>query len=145
MIDEVIVWSSFTSTSINQAYVIKHFMQDEDSILFEIALHSGDVAISIQEYSAVPSESEILIAASTGFRIDEVEYIDCEMEESDDSKIVRIPMVKLSYVRSWSEFNIDEGPPTVLIEGDAICNNEERKQEKEKTKEMDKILSGFFI
>jgi hypothetical protein len=120
MIDEVIVWSSFTSTSTDQRYVIKHFIQDEDSILFEIALHPGNVAVCIRDYSVFRGESEILIAASTGFKIDGVEYIDVEIENPDGLSDVRIPMVKLSYFRSWSDFNIDECPPTVLIEGDSM-------------------------
>jgi hypothetical protein len=42
MIDEVIVWLIFTSTSTHRECVIKRFMKDEESILFEIALHPGD-------------------------------------------------------------------------------------------------------
>jgi hypothetical protein len=120
MIDEVIVWSGFTSTSTNRAYVIKKFLKDEDSILFEITLHPGDVAISISEYSVNPSESEILIAASTGFKIKGVEYIDVELQNSDCLSVVTIPLVKLSYFLSWSDFNIDEVPPAVLVEDDGM-------------------------
>jgi hypothetical protein len=120
MINEVIVWSSFTSTSTNRAYVINHFIKNEDSILFEIALHPGNVAVSIKQYSAIPSESEILIAASTGFKIEGVEYIELEIQKSDSLSVVMIPLVKLSYFLSWSDFNIDEQPLTVLVEGDAI-------------------------
>jgi hypothetical protein len=107
MIDEVIVWSGFTSTSTNRVYVIHNFMKGKDSILFEIELHPGDVAICISEYSAIPSESEILIAASTGFKIEGVEYIDVELHNSDCLSVVTIPLVKLSYFLSWSDFDID--------------------------------------
>jgi hypothetical protein len=115
MIDEVIVWLGFTSTSLDRDYVINHFMKDEDSILFEIILHPGDIAACIEDYSAVASESEILIAASTGFRVEGVEYADFEKTESDDWSTVTIPVVKLSYFLSWSDFNIDDSPHTILI------------------------------
>jgi hypothetical protein len=120
MIDEVIVWSGFTSTSTNRAYVIHHFIENEDSILFEIALYIGNVAIYMRNYSVFPSESEILIAASTGFRIDGVEYLDIEVQGSDCLRIVQIPVVKMSYFLSWFDFDIDECPPTVLVEDNAM-------------------------
>jgi hypothetical protein len=72
MIDEVIVWSGFTSTSTNRAYVMRQFIKDEDSILFEIALHPGDVAVSMRQYSVILLESEILIAASLGSKSKEL-------------------------------------------------------------------------
>jgi hypothetical protein len=65
MIDEVIVWSSFTSTSTDRDHVIEHFVKNGDGILLEIALHPGNAAISIEEHSVHQLESEILIAAST--------------------------------------------------------------------------------
>jgi hypothetical protein len=95
-------------------------MKDKDSILFEIALHPGNVAICIADHSVRPSESQILIAASTGFKIEGVEYIDVEMQSSDCSKVVTIPVVKMSYFLSWSDFDIDECPPRSLIESDSI-------------------------
>jgi hypothetical protein len=103
MIDDVIVWSGFTSTSTNRAYVIRHFLKNEDSIPFEIALHPGNVAIDVKKHSIYRVESEILIPASTGFKIDTVEYIDLGMPESDDLNTVRIPMVKMSYFLSWTQ------------------------------------------
>jgi hypothetical protein len=120
MIDEVIVWSGFTSTSTNRNYVIGQFIKNEDSILFEIVLHPGNVAICISEYSAIPSESAVLIAASTGFKIHEVEYVDLEMSASDNLSPVRIPVVKISYFLSWSNFDIDTCPPRILIEGNPM-------------------------
>jgi hypothetical protein len=120
MIDEVIVWSGFTSTSTDRDYVINHYITNEDSILFEIALHPGNVAISIQDYSDFPSESEILIAASTGFKVEGVEYIDVEIRQSDSLKVMRIPLVKLNYWLSWSDFDINQYPSTVLIEGNEM-------------------------
>jgi hypothetical protein len=47
MIGEVIVWSSFTSTSMKQESVIENYIAVEDSILFEILLHRGDAAACI--------------------------------------------------------------------------------------------------
>jgi hypothetical protein len=127
MIDEVIIWSGFTSTSTDRDSVIKGFIKNEDSILFEIALHPGNVAICIADHSVIPSESEILIAASTGFKIDEVEYVDLEMPESEDLNSVRIPVVKMSYFLSWSDFDIDACPPRVLVEGDVMRCEEVEK------------------
>jgi hypothetical protein len=98
-------------------------MKNEDSILFEITLHPGNVAVSISDYSVIPAESEILIAASTGFKIEGVEYVDLELSNSDCPGVVRIPVVKLSYVRSWFDFNINEYPPTVLIKGDEMTED----------------------
>jgi hypothetical protein len=120
MIGEIIVWSGFTSTSTDRDCVINRFMKDEDSILFEITLHPGNVGIYISNYSAIPQESEVLIAASTGFIIDGVEYIDLEMPEPVGLNPVSVPVVKMSYFLSWSDFDIDQLPHTVLIEGDAM-------------------------
>jgi hypothetical protein len=124
MIDEVIVWPSFTSTSTDRAFVIAHFIKDEDSILFEIRLHPGAVPASIQAYSAVPSESEYLIAASSGFKVDAVDYVDVDVniggQSSDGLRRLRIPEVKLSYCLSWSDFDINERPVAVLIESEEI-------------------------
>jgi hypothetical protein len=60
-----------------------------------------------------------LVAASTGFKIGEVEYVDLEyvdleIPESDDLNLVRISVVKMSYFLSWSDFDIDECPPRVF-------------------------------
>jgi hypothetical protein len=49
----VIVWPSFTSASTDRDCVIDKFIKDENSILFENALHPGDVAVCIAEHSAV--------------------------------------------------------------------------------------------
>jgi hypothetical protein len=120
MMGEVIIWSSFTSTSTNRNCVIKRFMKNKDSILSEIAFYPGNIAVSMKPYSVTPFESEILIAASTGFKIDEVEYVDIQIQESDDLNPVMIPVVKMTYFLSWSDFDIDECPPKVLVEGDKM-------------------------
>jgi hypothetical protein len=72
----------------------------------------------MKPYSVTPFESEILSAASTRFKIDEVEYIDIEIPESDDLNPVVIPVVKIAYFLPWSDFDTDECPPKVMVEGD---------------------------
>jgi hypothetical protein len=61
MIGEVIVWPGLTSTSQHRDYVMSHFFPGQDSLLFEIKLHPGDIAVKIDKYSAFEEESEILI------------------------------------------------------------------------------------
>jgi hypothetical protein len=107
MIGEVIVFPGFTSTSIDRDLVILKFINGEDSLLFEISLHPGDVAAAIHDYSDHRDELEILIAASSGFMVDEVEWI--EIDE------VKIAQVRLSYCISWYDFDIDDPPAPVLV------------------------------
>jgi hypothetical protein len=102
MINRVIVWPSFTSTSTDRNVVISRLSTGEDSLLFEISLHPGDVAAEICDYSEHEYESEILIAASSGFRVDGIEWIDIR-----GSKIAQ---VRLSYCISWYDFDIDDSP-----------------------------------
>jgi hypothetical protein len=94
MIEEVIVWSSFTSTSTDRDSVIEHFITGNDSILFEILLHPGDAAVCIEDHSEVPSESEVLIAASSGFIVESVELVDVEIETANGVRELKIPQVK---------------------------------------------------
>jgi hypothetical protein len=63
------------------------------------------------------SESEALIAASTAFKIDGVEYI---IIEFDDFNHMTIPMVKMTYFLPWFDFDINEFPSEVLIEDDEM-------------------------
>jgi hypothetical protein len=107
MIGEVVVWPGFTSTSSDRNFVISRFIQGADSLLFEIKLHPGDVAGEIYEYSAFQRESEILIAASSGFKIKSVDWTDIS-----GMKIVQI---RLSYCMSWYDFNIDDPPVPILV------------------------------
>jgi hypothetical protein len=69
MIDEVIIWSCFRSTSTGRDYAIHHFSEFEDGIIFDTALHPGNCAISISEYSVKPTESGVLIPGSAAFNI----------------------------------------------------------------------------
>jgi hypothetical protein len=107
MIGEMIVWPSFTSTSSERELVISNFITSEDSLLFEILLHPGDVAVPIADYSDHEYESEILIAASSGFTIDDVEWVEI--------RGLKIAQVRLSYCMSWYDFNIDDPPDPILI------------------------------
>jgi hypothetical protein len=115
MIDQVVVWPGFTSTSKNRECVIRQFVRNDDGILFKIILHSGSVAADIQSSSEFPYESEILIAASSAFRILEVTNIKFPNSSVPNSPVRVIPKVKLSYEMLWTEFNIDNPPPPLLI------------------------------
>jgi hypothetical protein len=115
MIGEVIVWSSFASTSLKQESAIADFITDEDSILFEISLHPGDTAARISDHSSFTNESEILIAASSGFMVESVEMIDISKQNEGHVKQLTIPLVKLIYCMSWYDFDIDERPATILV------------------------------
>jgi hypothetical protein len=107
MIGDIIVWPAFTSTSSNRDFVISRFIQGSDSLLFEIKLHPGDIAVGIREYSAFQGESEILIAASSGFKVKSVDWIDISG--------IKIVQVRLSYCTSWYDFNIDDPPVPILV------------------------------
>jgi hypothetical protein len=63
MIGEVIVSSSFTSTSLERESAITDFITSEDSILFDVLLHPGHSAGYDSDHSKFISESETLIAA----------------------------------------------------------------------------------
>jgi hypothetical protein len=108
MIGEMIVWVEFTKASVCRDSEIEDLINGNDGILFEILLHPGAVAVRIPECSAV--NSEILIAASSGFMVEDVEYIDVPKKVSHNVTELRIPCVKLSYVMSWSDFDINERP-----------------------------------
>jgi hypothetical protein len=107
MVGEVIVWPSFTSTSTNRTFVIEKFIRGEDSLLFEISLHPGDDAAAIHNFSFYRGESEILIAASSGFMVEEVSSIDI--------RGMKIAQVRLTYCMSWYDFNIDDPPVPIVI------------------------------
>jgi hypothetical protein len=98
MIAEVIVFPGFTSTSTSREIVLNDSIIDEDSILLEIELHPDDVIECISGNSEYPTEQEILIGASSGFKVlsvSESEFVvhpkDCEL------KLVNIACVKLSH------------------------------------------------
>jgi hypothetical protein len=112
MVGEVIVWRGFTSTSTDIDVVIQKFVQNADGILFEIELHRGDVATDIACYSENPSDSILLIAASSTFRVVEVEEIQVQNHAFGN---FTIPKVKLSYFLHWYDFDIDTPPPSFVL------------------------------
>jgi hypothetical protein len=115
MMGEIIVWPSFASTSTDRDNAIEHFITGEDSILFEILLHPGDAAVCIQAYSQFGDESEILIAASTGFINDSIESVDIPVRDVDREDEFTIPHVKMNYCLSWYDFNIDDCPVMICV------------------------------
>jgi hypothetical protein len=115
MIGEMIVWPGFTSTSLDRNLVISRFINDDDSLLFEISLHAGDSAVVMNDFSAYKDESEILIAASSSFIVEEVEFIDIHRENAIDSCESKITQVRLNYMLSWYDFNIDDPPPPIFV------------------------------
>jgi hypothetical protein len=116
IVGDVVVWPGFTSTSTDRDSVLNRFITDENSILFEIALHPGDVAVRIDEYSDFRSEREVLIAASTGFKILSVTYADVSVQpDGGDPISLRIPLVRLSYFLHWYDFDLDQRPSPILV------------------------------
>jgi hypothetical protein len=115
MIDDVIVLPGFTSTSTDREVVIDNFIDDEDSLLFVISLHPGDVAVDIRNFSACETENEILIAASSGFTVENVELIPIRKESGSHVREFEIAQVQLSYFIAWSDFNIDDPPAPILV------------------------------
>jgi hypothetical protein len=80
-----------------------------------VPLHPGNVAVAIEDYSDNQNESEILIAASSGFMVENVDWINIRMQISSGLQKMRIPRVRLNYCLSWYDFNIDHPPPPILV------------------------------
>jgi hypothetical protein len=70
-------------------------------------LHPGDAAVDMRNYSDYVRESEILIAASSGFMVEAVDWVEI--------RGIRIAQVRLNYWMSWYSFNIDDQPKLILI------------------------------
>jgi hypothetical protein len=70
------------------------------------------VAVSIAEFSARPSESEILIAASSGFVVDSVDGI--SIHDAVTRLEIAIPLVRLTYFVSWYDFDLERRPPRLI-------------------------------
>jgi hypothetical protein len=111
MVSELVVLPSFTSTSLSRRVAIEKFAKAYDGVLLEIDLHPGDIATHISDCSDYPYETEILIAASSVFRVIAVDTT----ERLSDSRGLVIPRVRLSYEMSWFEIDIDKLPPTLLV------------------------------
>jgi hypothetical protein len=86
--------------------------------LFEISLHSGDVAVSIYDYSDHSDEFEIRIASSSGFMVEEVEWINIRQESESGFREFQIAQVRLNYCISWYDFNIDDPRDPILVSSD---------------------------
>jgi hypothetical protein len=76
VIGDVTVWPGLTSTPM-------------------INLHTGDAGVPIRDYSTFESENEVLIAGSSGFRVESVHFIDVEGRELNSSSIMPFPIVAL--------------------------------------------------
>jgi hypothetical protein len=113
MAGEVIVFGGFVSASQNRDRVISKFVRSGAGLLFEIALPAGAVAALIAEYSDYPDEAEVMIPASTGFVVDSVEWIIVWNPETQET--FEVGLVRLSYFVSWRDFDIDDGPPVMIL------------------------------
>jgi hypothetical protein len=58
-------------------------------------------------------ESEVLIAASSGFVVDSVEDISI-LDPATDLEFT-IPLVRLTYFVSWYDFDLERRPPRLIL------------------------------
>jgi hypothetical protein len=87
------------------------FVKSSEGILCEITLHPGAVATNISGYSVHPEESEVLIAAMSGFVVESVDYGSDRDEDATEGQHKtldsRIPKVKLHSWLSWVDFDME--------------------------------------
>jgi hypothetical protein len=108
----VVFLPRLTSTSTDRNYILNHFITDENSVLFEIELHAGDMAVRIEEYFNFRLEREFLITALIGCKVLSVTYADVSVQlDSGGSISLRIPVVRLSSFLHWSDFDLDHHTP----------------------------------
>jgi hypothetical protein len=109
MIGDVVVWPGFASTSRDRDYVLKTFITNEDCVLFEIDVHRGDIAVNIQRQSQYEHEHEILIPASTAFKVISADDVDVLIPARglDPPSVLHISVVRLSYFLHWCDFDLD--------------------------------------
>jgi hypothetical protein len=116
LIGDVVVWPGFTSTSLDRDSGSSRFITGDDCVLFEIELHPGDVAVMLEKYSKHSSEREVLIPASTGFKVISIDSTDVLIYGEDGgSTMFPIPVVRLSYFLHWYDFDLDRRPLPVLV------------------------------
>jgi hypothetical protein len=116
LIGDVVVWPGFTSTSLDRDSVLSRFITGGDCVLFEIELHPSDVAVMIEKYSKHSSEKEVLIPASTAFKVISIDSTDVLIYGEDvGSTIFPIPVVRLGYFLHWYDFYLDQRPHPVLV------------------------------
>jgi hypothetical protein len=78
--------------------------------------HPSGMAVRIEEDSDFRSEGEVLIAASTGFKVVSVTYADASIQLDRGGSIsLRIHVMRLSYFLHWSDFDLDQHPPPVFV------------------------------
>jgi hypothetical protein len=107
VVGDTILWRSFTSTSRSLEVALGRFMSQRNGMLFKIHLHAGSVAADIHDSSKHSNELEVLIAAYTAFRVDEVVSFHIRDEFPEFKWDIDIPVVKLSYASSWFDFAFD--------------------------------------
>jgi hypothetical protein len=85
----------------------------------EITLHFGAIATNISNLSAIPRESEVLIAAVSGFLVESVDYVSDQEEETTEGQLstldFKIPTVKLTHWLSWVDFDMNKQPADLII------------------------------
>jgi hypothetical protein len=102
-----ILWRSFTSVSRSVTVALERFISQNNGMLFEIHLQAGSVVADIHDYARYPSELEMLIAAYTTFRVDEVVNFRIRDKFPEFKWDIVIPRVKLTYASSWFDFAFD--------------------------------------
>jgi hypothetical protein len=80
--------------------------------MFEIEVHPGDIAVDIQREAEYDDEHEILIPASTGFKVISADDVDVTIPARGvmPPSVLRISVVKLSYFLHWCDFDLDHCP-----------------------------------
>jgi hypothetical protein len=116
LIGEVIVKPGFIIGSTQQHEVMVGIGNDD--FLIEITVHPGNAVVPLCDFSGIPNESGVLIAASTGFFVDAVEYI--EHPDGSDADVSTIWLVKLSYWSSWYELIIDGQLEAIVLDIEQI-------------------------
>jgi hypothetical protein len=101
----VIVRRDFVSASRNIERVVRGFVRGGDGILFEIALDNRSIAAKLDGND----ESEVLLAAESAFKVEGVsEFVEKEGRWA-------VPLVKLTWVGSWADGDIERDPEDLLM------------------------------
>jgi hypothetical protein len=87
--------------------VLEEFVRGNDGIIFEIVLNPTTIAVQLGFKGT--SEFDVLIAAGSKLKIESV----TELNTKEDHRI--IPMVKMEWIGSWSECDIERNPEQLLI------------------------------
>jgi TPR repeat protein len=115
-IDDVVVWSEFTIASTDRDSALNYCITHEECVLFEIELHPGDVAVVPEQHAEDQLGNQVLIAASTGFKVLSVDETDVSIQGEDGClNLFHIPIVRLSYFLHWYDFDLDQHPPPLVV------------------------------